>query len=349
MIESDATLLQEAGVEDEQPGSRLKKSLTDQGPESVTRTEDLERIGLVLLPGEYRTDGRLRQYYRSPFRYPGGKSWLIPLIEHWLVRVVERPSEFIEPFAGGASIGLSVAFEDWADHVTLIELDQRVASVWEVVLSDQAEELARAIEGLDLERSAVEVLLLASDDGLDPVELALKTIVRNRTSRAGILAPGAGLLRDGENGRGLRSRWYPQTLAHRIRDIASLRSKISFVQSDGLAYITEQQHVAGTVFFVDPPYSATENGAAHRLYHHYKLDHDRLFTVLGGLQFPFLLTYDRVTEIIDLIVRHRLEARELCMTSSHNVSKRELVAGKALSWMDVYDPPKAKDGKDALK
>jgi len=38
---------------------------------------------------------------RSPLRYPGGKTWLIPHIRHWLKST--RSEILIEPFAGGQS------------------------------------------------------------------------------------------------------------------------------------------------------------------------------------------------------------------------------------------------------
>jgi len=66
---------------------------------------------------------------RSPFRYPGGKTWLVPRVRHWLFSLPRRPEEFIEPFAGGAIIGLTVAAEGLANHVTLVELDEQVAAV----------------------------------------------------------------------------------------------------------------------------------------------------------------------------------------------------------------------------
>lgn len=68
--------------------------------------------------------------HRSPFRYPGGKTWLVPFIQQWLVSLPKRPKEFVEPFAGGAIVGLNVAFDHLAQHITLVELDDQVVSVW---------------------------------------------------------------------------------------------------------------------------------------------------------------------------------------------------------------------------
>ena len=84
----------------------------------------------------------------SPFRYPGGKTWLVPRIRLWLS---QQPLEFIEPFAGGGIISLSVAFENLAKHVIMVELDEQVAAVWKTILSDNnAVPLADKIVSFDL-------------------------------------------------------------------------------------------------------------------------------------------------------------------------------------------------------
>ena len=53
----------------------------------------------------------------SPFRYPGGKTWLVPEIRRWMARL-DRPSVFVEPFAGGAIASLTVAAEHLAKRVS---------------------------------------------------------------------------------------------------------------------------------------------------------------------------------------------------------------------------------------
>ena len=72
--------------------------------------------------------------HRSPFRYPGGKTWLVPRVRQWLAST-PRPQELIEPFAGGAIVGLSVLFENLVDQLLLVELDEDVAAVWSIVLN----------------------------------------------------------------------------------------------------------------------------------------------------------------------------------------------------------------------
>src|SRR6266481_4072294 len=115
---------------------------------------------------------------RSPFRYPGGKTWLVPYIRDWLRHKIPRPTRLIEPFAGGAIVSLTAAFERLARHVIFAELDDGVASVWRVVLNGQAEWLAKQILHFDLTLENVKAVLKQS-----PVELrerAFQTILRNR-------------------------------------------------------------------------------------------------------------------------------------------------------------------------
>ena len=46
---------------------------------------------------------------RSPLRYPGGKTWLVPHIREWLAKTT--PEVLIEPFAGGAIVSLTGVME----------------------------------------------------------------------------------------------------------------------------------------------------------------------------------------------------------------------------------------------
>ena len=49
---------------------------------------------------------------RSPLRYPGGKTWLIPHIRHWLERFDSPPKSIVEPFAGGGIASLTAVMEE---------------------------------------------------------------------------------------------------------------------------------------------------------------------------------------------------------------------------------------------
>jgi DNA adenine methylase len=147
---------------------------------------------------------------RSPFRYPGGKTWLVPRIRQWLDGKTAKPVEFVEPFAGGGIVSLTVAFDELADRITMVELDEQVAAVWSTILEGEAARLAEQIANFVVTPASVAAVL--SQQCATSFEKAFRTIVKNRVNRGGILAPGAGLVKYGGNGKGLASRWYPATL-----------------------------------------------------------------------------------------------------------------------------------------
>jgi DNA adenine methylase len=138
-----------------------------------------------------------------------------------------------------------------ADRVLLVERDPRVAAVWRPILNGNAEWLADQILCFKPKPEAVFEVLDKEPESIR--ELAFQTILRNRVQRGGIMAPGAGFMREGENGRGLSSRRYPETLARRIRAIAHFREMISFQEGGGMRAIEDLERQDKVAFFIDPP------------------------------------------------------------------------------------------------
>jgi DNA adenine methylase len=267
---------------------------------------------------------------RSPFRYPGGKTWLVPAVRLWLRSLSRKPALFLEPFAGGGIIALTVAFEELADHVIMVELDEDVAAVWKTVLSDDAPWLANRIMTFDI--SAENVKEALANRARNMREKAFQTILRNRVSHGGIMAHGSGFLKSGENGKGLRSRWYPATLRRRILDLATVRDRITFLQGDGLEVMRTRSDQANAVCFIDPPYTAAGKKAGRRLYKYNELDHEELFRISGTLAGDFLMTYDNAAGIVELARHHGFDTEAIPMKNTHHAEMTELLVGRNLKW-----------------
>jgi DNA adenine methylase len=268
---------------------------------------------------------------RSPFRYPGGKTWLVPAVRAWLCSLPFRPERFYEPFAGGGIISLTVAFENLADHVQMVELDSQVAAVWRTVLHPlDAEWLADRILSFVVTPDTVKQVLETAPQSVR--EQGFQTIVKNRTYHGGILANGSAPIRRGENGRGIGSRWYARTLADRIRAIAAVRDRISFSEQDGMTLLSEHLGESTSAWFIDPPYSASVKRAGARLYTHHKLDHPFLFYLAANIAGDLLLTYDSADEIRELASCHGLDTELVAMTNRNNAMMTELLIGKDLTW-----------------
>jgi DNA adenine methylase len=267
---------------------------------------------------------------RSPFRYPGGKTWLVPNIRKWLRSLPEQPYELIEPFAGGGIVSLTAAFESLTQKVLMIELDAEVAAVWQTILNGQGEWLANKIVDFSLTSEAVKMEL--ASERTQTRDRAFKTILRNRVNHGGILAPGSGVLKHGENGKGLASRWYPATLKKRIMDIQTVKDKIQIVHGDGMQMLRANAHRTDAVFFIDPPYTAAGKKAGTRLYTHSELDHEELFSVAAALSGDFLMTYDNAEGVVALAQKHNFAVKAIPMKNTHHAEMSELLIGRNLDW-----------------
>jgi len=268
---------------------------------------------------------------RSPFRYPGGKTWLVPRIRQWLASLCWKPSVFLEPFAGGAIVGLTVAFEKLAEKVVLVELDEEVAAVWTTILSDDCEWLAERILSFDM---TIENLRRELAHKVTSVKkIAFQTILKNRTFHGGIMAQGSGLVKYGENGKGIKSRWYPETIARRIRAIADIRDRIEFIHGNGIRAIRSYNSSKRTAIFIDPPYTAAGKKAGTRLYKYFELDHELLFAETAKVQGDILLTYDNASELAELAFRYGFDTQTIQMKNTHHAKMTELLIGRNLHWL----------------
>jgi len=263
---------------------------------------------------------------RSLFRYPGGKTWFIPYVRKWLKQFRED-IELIEPFAGGGIVSLTAAFENLSKKIIMVEKDEDIAAVWQTILGGQGTWLAEQIVNFEVTPKNVKAILNIHPTSLR--ERAFITILKNRLHHGGILAPGAGLIKNGENGKGLRSRWYPGTLKKRIMDIDVVRNKIKFVQGDGLEIIEKNLDRKDVVFFIDPPYTK----AGRRLYKYHEIDHEKLFKLVEHINGDFLITYDDAMEIQTLATQQDLEVEKVLMKTTHHLKKYELAIGRHLEWL----------------
>ena len=247
---------------------------------------------------------------RSPFRYPGGKTWLIPTVRQWLQQSGVSVHHLIEPFAGGGIVSLTAAFDNLADNITMVEKDEEVAAVWEVILNGKNKWLAEKIYSFDLTLDNAKSELDKPNKLVH--DMAFCTILKNRIFHGGILAKGSGLLKNGENGKGIGSRWYPKTLHDRILAIEYVKHKINFIKGNAFEVMEQNLTDKEVYFFIDPPYTV----AGKRLYTHFDIDHERLFELTSLVKGKYMLTYDDTKEIRGLAEKYNLPYKAIPMKTT---------------------------------
>jgi DNA adenine methylase len=236
----------------------------------------------------------------SPLRYPGSKRRLAGYLSEVLRLNRVRPSLFVEPFAGGASVALQLLDNDLVDRIALGERDTYVASFWRVVFDDSEwliDAIKRVPATVDTWRKFRE------EGGTTDRDRALACLFLNRTSFSGILnrraGPIGGLAQKSSYSIGCRMAL--PTIEKRIRQAARLKDRVAFVHSgpwsetiEAATAVRPQQN--GLFFYFDPPFWQK----ADRLYRHWftREDHQTLHDSLVTLEHPWLLSYDPAPEAI---------------------------------------------------
>ena len=262
---------------------------------------------------------------RSPLRYPRGKTWLIPHIREWLGKEQPtKPRVLVEPFAGGATATLTAVAEGLVDTAVIAEIDPDVNALWQAALHQNQELRERVLEFQVSEESVREI---EEEEPETTLDRGFRTLVLNRTRRGGILADGASTHRVGENGKGIKSRWYPETLVNRLTDIGGYADRITMYPGDGMELLKKLSELHGkeVVMFIDPPYTAGGKNAGDRLYRYSEINHKLLFSVLGRTETDFLMTYDNSEKVLDLVSNHGFQAAQVAMKNTHHQPRRELV------------------------
>jgi len=252
-------------------------------------------------------------------RYPGGKYWFIPRAVRFIKSLPERPKILIEPFGGGACIGLTLLASDLIDKLVLVELDSDIAAFWRAALDGSLIPKVR-----DFKCNRKNVINVIKNKLNDP---AFYVLVKNRCSMGGLIHNG-GLVRNEKNGLGIAYRWNKTSLITKLELIHSLASKIEFIEGDGIQVLKERNK-KGYTAFIDPPYVV----AGKQLYQCWYLDHESLIKVLSKWEGDWVATYDDNPTIITLAKEYQLPHKRIAMTTNLKKEKKELVLAKDLSWL----------------
>ena len=291
-----------------------------QAPLSHSRTNRCQSHPIPILSNQVVNVASVPQ--RSPLRYPGGKTWLVPQIRKWLAKLDTRPELFIEPFAGGGIASLTAVMDGYVDRALLCDRDPELSNLWRCILND-TDRLAQRVEGfVPTPENVRDVLDKAATSDF---ESAFRTLLRNRVNRGGIIAKGAATMNKGENGKGLASRWYAKTLASRIRAIGKYARHFEFRSGDGIDLIERFRDCRSAVFFIDPPYTAAGKRAGKRLYTFNEIDHELLFERVSAVNAPFMMTYDENDEVIDMALRRGFHLSRVAMKNTHHTVMYELL------------------------
>lgn len=231
--------------------------------------------------------------YCSPLRYPGGKRRLADTVMRLLDENDLKDIHYVEPFAGGAAIALSLLYGEYASVIHLNDLSRPVYAFWHTVLNE-TDWLCRR---LDRVRVTMRVwrqqrAILDQQNRARLADLGFATLFLNRCNRSGIIGGGVigGKQQCGDWDMG--ARFTKPELISRIRRISRYANRIRLYRMDGLDFANKVIPKLGkrSFVFVDPPYIASGQGLYLNTYA--ISDHRRLSKRIMRLSQPWIVTYD---------------------------------------------------------
>lgn len=203
------------------------------------------------------TRGAWKLVHFTPLRYPGGKGKLAPFLKDLLRANGLLDGDYVEPYAGGAAIGLELLQQDYVSRIHINDISRPIHAFWKSVLHE-TDEMARRVRNASLSVTTWDrqKRIFVHQDDHDDVAVGFAAFYLNRTNRSGIF--NAGII----GGRSQTGRWKIDAryngpeLAARIESIGRFRDRISLHCEDAVQYL--KRHLPTlperTLIYLDPPY-----------------------------------------------------------------------------------------------
>ena len=285
--------------------------------------------------------GRLQRQsalgFITPLRYPGGKRRLVYFFQDLIECNDLIGARYVEPFAGGAGLALSLLVSGYVGEVYLNDLDVAIYIFWKTVL-EKPEELCQRIKdvSIDIETWKHQREVITHPGRYSEVEVALAAFYLNRTNRSGILRGGVigGLEQSGK--WKMSARFNKEDLVRRIRRIAAYKDRIQVYNQEAVQFLHElPQRVPlaeKCLVYADPPYYAR----GHSLYYdHYRPeDHQRLARAMRALPCPWVVSYDDVDAVYILYQGVSYFRYQL-----HYAAQTRRYSGEVMFLHDLVFPP----------
>jgi DNA adenine methylase len=193
----------------------------------------------------------------TPLRYPGGKAKLAAYVKSLMTQNRLLDGEYVEPYAGGAAIGLELLFHEYVSRIHINDVSRPLHAFWKSVL-DHTDALCRLVRDTPITVKAWDRQrrIMENPREHDALVLGFATFFLNRTNRSGILNGGIIGGRDQTGPWKIDARYNSTELVNRIQSIASMRDRITLTRLDALRFLKSgvQKWPAKTLVYLDPPY-----------------------------------------------------------------------------------------------
>jgi DNA adenine methylase len=240
--------------------------------------------------------------YYSPLRYPGGKGKIADVFKEIIRDNMLLDSIYIEPYAGGASVALSLLFNEYVSEIIINDFDYSVFAFWKSAINE-TDALCKLVfdTPIDIENWDKQKYIQNNIPISSELEIGFSTLYLNRTNYSGILKGGIIGGRK-QNGKWkLDARYNKKNIIERIERVAAYKSKICLENSDAIDLIKNiaKKHRKKYFLYLDPPYYV--KGKDLYLNFYTEKNHEQVANEVKKLKnAKWVMTYDNVSFIKNL-------------------------------------------------
>lgn len=238
--------------------------------------------------------------FYTPLRYPGGKGKLTNYIKLVFEQNQLLDGHYVEPYAGGAGVAISLLILEYASCIHLNDLNPSIYAFWHSVVNEP-EELCRRITDVRVTMDEWYRQKAIQDAEAPPlIDLGFSTFFLNRANRSGIILGGVIGGKEQTGKWKLDARFNKVDLCKRIQNIAMYASRIRLYNLDAADMIQTviPELPDRTLIYLDPPYYVKGQELYENHYSH--PDHLAIAELVRGIRRPWIVSYDYAPEILEM-------------------------------------------------
>ncbi len=281
----------------------------------------------------------------SPLRYPGGKLKVVDYVKRLFEANDLLDGTYIEPYAGGASVALTLLFSEYASRIRINDIDRSIFAFWHSVLNE-TEALCRMITDTPVNMDVWQVQreVQARKQDAELLELGFSTFFLNRTNRSGILSGGVIGGKEQTGNFLIDARYNKKNLIERIESVAEYADRIELTSMDAVELIKSIRRPAEKSFcYLDPPYYV--KGRDLYLNYYNDDDHRDIAKAIKKYKGKWIISYDAVPFISELYKGFRQKEYYLSYSAGNPSKGKEIIVysdGLVVPDIDVVKSPKLK-------
>lgn len=262
----------------------------------------------------------------SPLRYPGGKLKVVDYVKQLLEANDLCGGTYIEPYAGGASVALSLLYSQHASRIKINDIDRSIYAFWHCVLNE-TDELCRLILDMPVNMDTwnAQREVQKHKETADLLELGFSTFFLNRTNRSGILSGGVIGGKEQTGAFKIDARYNKRDLIGRIEHVAGYNDLIELTSMDAVSLIQRYKRTpaAKTFCYLDPPYYV--KGRDLYLNYYSDEDHRKIAEAIKRYKGKWIISYDAVPFISELYKEYRQKEYYLSYSAGNPSKGKEIM------------------------